>query len=508
MDSANLRTLINQLKTATSPNSVTARAEGYILEALLDGINALDNSGVINAGSLKLSMSELPTVPVSYALNLSLKEADGSFTKISELALSDLRDRLGITSVINQLAENLPMSFEFGDLGQFMWYDKDGRKISSIEGPPRLNHLKEVPRPFQNGTINEVVPTVDRRVNLGSATSGMFRSVYSSYSFTETGYTDYLMPNPETEAETSAIGSLATPYSFGYFTKIFLNGQDITSLINNSGVPWQNEVFDAIDNLWVYDTVGGQRRFRISGSGDKRAIFGDIENLDIYSYTLDSEYARTYILSPLYNDGASQIGEADRPFGYGYFDELHINELYVGNSKITSFGGGSASGGNVTTLYNSAGIAVAKGEGTASMGMLNPPAKNFWLGSSGQEWKGIFDTLQVNTTLTVAGESVTSDIRYKSEIENVELSLLQIAAAPIFNYRWEKDGSESTGTSAQYWQSILPRLVKEIDLPKEISDKSGILTLDYSKADMIAIVSLARIVGKLCLKLGIDISDL
>lgn len=508
MDSANLRTLINQLKTATSPNSVTARAEGYILEALLDGINALDNSGVINAGSLKLSMSELPTVPVSYALNLSLKEADGSFTKISELALSDLRDRLGITSVINQLAENLPMSFEFGDLGQFIWRDKDGRKISSIEGPPRLNHLKEVPRPFQNGTINEVVPTVDRRVNLGSATSGMFRSVYSSYSFTETGYTDYLMPNPETEAETSAIGSLATPYSFGYFTNIFLNGQDITSLINNSGVPWQNEVFDAIDQLWSFRNVGGKPCFNIAGVNGGDVNFGNLQNLNIEAFTVDAETASAQYIFPLYNDGDSHIGDSDNYFGYGYIDELHINELYVGNSKITSFGGGSSSGGNVTTLYNSYGIAVAKGEGTASMGMLNPPAKNFWLGAGGQEWKGIFDTLQVNTTLTVAGESVTSDIRYKSEIENVELSLLQIAAAPIFNYRWEKDGSESTGTSAQYWQSILPRLVKEIDLPKEISDKSGILTLDYSKADMIAIVSLARIVGKLCLKLGIDISDL
>lgn len=46
-----------------------------------------------------------------------------------------------------------------------------------------------------------------------------------------------------------------------------------------------------------------------------------------------------------------------------------------------------------------------------------------------------------------------SDIRYKDVLENVNISLYDIANAPLFNYKWidDNNGRVHLGTSAQYW---------------------------------------------------------
>lgn len=80
-----------------------------------------------------------------------------------------------------------------------------------------------------------------------------------------------------------------------------------------------------------------------------------------------------------------------------------------------------------------------------------------------------------NLMVTGGGTFYGSDIRYKSIIQQIKLSLLDIAKAPSFIYHWNKKemicDRLNIGGSAQYTQSILPWAVEE---------KNDLLTMDYA----------------------------
>lgn len=80
-----------------------------------------------------------------------------------------------------------------------------------------------------------------------------------------------------------------------------------------------------------------------------------------------------------------------------------------------------------------------------------------------------------NLMVTGGGTFYGSDIRYKSIIQQIKLSLLDIAEAPSFVYRWNKKemicDRLNIGGSAQYTQTILPWAVEE---------KNNLLTMDYA----------------------------
>lgn len=80
-----------------------------------------------------------------------------------------------------------------------------------------------------------------------------------------------------------------------------------------------------------------------------------------------------------------------------------------------------------------------------------------------------------------------SDIRYKSIIQQVELSLLAIANAPSFVYHWNREGMKcdrlNLGGSAQYTQSVLPWAVE---------DNSNFLMMDYATVAYTFAVHTAR----------------
>lgn len=80
-----------------------------------------------------------------------------------------------------------------------------------------------------------------------------------------------------------------------------------------------------------------------------------------------------------------------------------------------------------------------------------------------------------------------SDIRYKSIMHQVNLSLMDIAKAPSFVYRWNKKGMKrdrlNLGGSAQYTQSVLPWAVEEND---------NFLSMDYATVAYTFAVHTAR----------------
>lgn len=102
---------------------------------------------------------------------------------------------------------------------------------------------------------------------------------------------------------------------------------------------------------------------------------------------------------------------------------------------------------------------------------------------------GANNHLYVEGNLLVAG-GVTlygSDIRYKSIIQQVNLSLLDIAKAPSFVYHWNKEGMRcdrlNIGGSAQYTQKVLPWAVEE---------KDNFLSMDYATVAYTFAVHTAR----------------
>ena len=102
---------------------------------------------------------------------------------------------------------------------------------------------------------------------------------------------------------------------------------------------------------------------------------------------------------------------------------------------------------------------------------------------------GANNHLYVEGNLLVTG-GVTlygSDIRYKSIVQQVKLSLLDIAKAPSFVYHWNKKemicDRLNIGGSAQYTKTILPWAVEE---------KNNLLTMDYATVAYTFAVHTAR----------------
>ena len=102
---------------------------------------------------------------------------------------------------------------------------------------------------------------------------------------------------------------------------------------------------------------------------------------------------------------------------------------------------------------------------------------------------GANNHLYVEGNLLVTG-GVTlygSDIRYKSIIQQVKLSLSDIAKAPSFVYHWNREGMKcdrlNIGGSAQYTKTILPWAVEE---------KTNLLTMDYATVAYTFAVHAAR----------------
>jgi len=86
----------------------------------------------------------------------------------------------------------------------------------------------------------------------------------------------------------------------------------------------------------------------------------------------------------------------------------------------------------------------------------------------------------------VPGEvTESSDMRIKNVIEDKHISAEQIADAPSFTYNIIGDTSNKVfvGTSAQYWQNVLPETV---------SEENEYLGLDYSKVATVSVINLAK----------------
>ena len=85
-----------------------------------------------------------------------------------------------------------------------------------------------------------------------------------------------------------------------------------------------------------------------------------------------------------------------------------------------------------------------------------------------KDWFDVKETTEgeryLHTKYTIASDGdvvAGSDMRYKRVEEKFRLTSTQIAHAPLFKFQWKKqtEGMSKIGTSAQYWENIIPELV-------------------------------------------------
>ena len=85
--------------------------------------------------------------------------------------------------------------------------------------------------------------------------------------------------------------------------------------------------------------------------------------------------------------------------------------------------------------------------------------------------------------VSAKGQNTSSDMRLKRIIGDVSLTPAQIAGAPAFRFRWKDGTGVSAGSSAQYWQELLPEAVDE---------RNGWLEMQYGNIALLSVIALAR----------------
>lgn len=89
-----------------------------------------------------------------------------------------------------------------------------------------------------------------------------------------------------------------------------------------------------------------------------------------------------------------------------------------------------------------------------------------------------------NGYVSARGQNTASDARLKTIMQTMLLDTRSIAAAPSVLFSWKDDGREDVGSIAQYWQRIDHHLVSH--------RPDGYLGLDYGKAALLSVISVAK----------------
>lgn len=117
--------------------------------------------------------------------------------------------------------------------------------------------------------------------------------------------------------------------------------------------------------------------------------------------------------------------------------------------------------------------------GSVGIGTTSPSAKLDVIGvihSTAGMWS--------NGYVSARGQNTASDARLKNILQTKLLDTRSIAAAPSVLFRWTDDGREDVGSIAQYWQRIDRHLVSH--------RPDGYLGLDYGKAALLSVISVAK----------------
>jgi hypothetical protein len=287
---------------------------------------------------------------------------------------------------------------------------------------------------------------------------------------------------------------------------------------NHDGLPWYG-MAQYGNNVIAISGYGGIELF--TSAGNVLAIGTD-----------NKVYANSYVASNSFRS-TGDTGWYNEKWGGGWYmsdsnflRSTNEKSVYIGNGSYRTAGGGYAANNinNTSEVYScrfmSEGIAgIPAGNIRNILGWYDSAASgwqtSYIIGSKrevGNNWGelmlGVYQYedakrsvavymgldgaggrvyIEGNLLVTGGGTFYGSDIRYKSIMQQVNLSLLDIAKAPSFVYHWNREGMKcdrlNLGGSAQYTQSVLPWAVEE---------KDNFLSMDYATVAYTFAVHTAR----------------
>ena len=202
-------------------------------------------------------------------------------------------------------------------------------------------------------------------------------------------------------------------------------------------------------------------------------------------YMEDSTYVRSYNSKKVYSGGGYLA-----PYSGGMWITMATRtDIIEGDqNQVTD------SAHALYRVKSSSGHAVCFGGLGDTVGFYGFYKSRIDANENGTDWETTWNT--ANGTLTHKGNFLatggitcySSDQRAKTVIEQISLSLKQIANAPTIRFKWNNwkikdDGKTHIGGIAQYMQKLLPETVLEAD---------GMLNLDYSTTGYIFAVQTAK----------------
>lgn len=273
---------------------------------------------------------------------------------------------------------------------------------------------------------------------------------------------------------------------------------------NNSSADYTSRIIETSSGLLQFThnvAVNGNLGIGTIASTYKLDVNGDIHtngwlrttgNVGWYSqsygggwYMTDSTYIRTYGGRKVYSNN-----------GYlaPYSGTVWINMATRANIIDGDQNQSTDSAHALYRVKSSSGHAVCFGGLGDTVGFYGFYKSRIDANSNGTDWSTTWNT--TNGTLTHVGNFLAtggitcyaSDQRAKTVIEQISLSLKQIANAPTIRFKWNNwkikdDGKTHIGGIAQYMQKLLPETVLEAD---------DMLNMDYATTGYIFAVQTAK----------------
>lgn len=169
--------------------------------------------------------------------------------------------------------------------------------------------------------------------------------------------------------------------------------------------------------------------------------------------------ASIYYASITNSNGENTSGH----FRFGKFDEVGGLKLQFGAENGAKFEIINSSWSKALFSVDTAGNVIASG--------------------TIRSYIGIFSDGYVSAK----GQNTSSDMRLKNVLNDVVLDVKDIANAPSIRFAWKKGGGIDVGSSAQYWQGVLPDAVKE---------QNSLLEMQYGNIALLSAIAIAKKVEK------------
>lgn len=329
---------------------------------------------------------------------------------------------------------------------------------------------------------------LDRNNRVVSISSGAVPDSDVTATVTITSYQSYNSNNLTQSVVTGLIGSTTyapynadgyLPLSGGTMTGSLVLSNSVYLSVKDSGGTARGGVFlDSSNNFYVgygtsaagYNTYlgGNQIYFQYGtghaigmtlGSDGKLVMKRNIVLPNDVSLQAKATNGTAYAIAYLDSSNALRFGHATAPRGYNTY--LYGNNVYLAY-------GTSQTNGLVLTAAGNVGI------GTTS------PSYKLDVTGVIHSTTGIFS----NGYVSAFGQSTTSDARLKKDFLDTTLTVDNIAHAPAITFLWkDREGKRQAGSLAQYWETVLPEVVTDIE------GKKG---LDYGAAALVSAITIAR----------------